>query len=79
MKYRSLRRGFHLEPTREHVSFSAHTDLPLQTLKVADLCCGIGAVTEASLLHEAEVVAAADIDPLALLQYEHRHGEHDIQ
>ena len=48
-------------------------------MKVADLCCGIGAVTEASLLHGAEVVAAADIDPLALLQYEHRHGEHDIQ
>ena len=44
---------------------------------MADLCCGIRSITEAAQLHGAKVVAAADKDSLALLQYEHRHESTD--
>ena len=68
-----------IESPEVNLSFSAQAGIPFSPLKVADLCCGIGSVTEASLLHEAEVVAAADVDPTALLQYDHRHSGNDIR
>ena len=56
------------------------SDSPLPTVEesnfsVVDLCCGIGAVTDAAISRGYSVLAASDIDPLAAQQYEHRYGE----
>ena len=57
---------------------SSNLHLPIveeSNFSVVDLCCGIGAVTDAAISRGYSVLAASDIDPLAAQQYEHRYGE----
>ena len=57
---------------------SSNSHLPIveeSNFSVVDLCCGIGAVTDAAISRGYSVLAASDIDPLAAQQYEHRYGE----
>ena len=47
-------------------------------LVVADLCCGIGAATHIAISGGHTIVAAADINPHVMQQYEHSHGHTTI-